>query len=565
MGAALLMVGFVYLVAPARGYLGGDQAQFALIAAEGGYAHAPGYPIYSLILHLVGSLSSNPFLASSVLSGVFGIGAVVVLFLALRAWGVGASAALIAALLFGFAPEVVFVSSKAEVFALNNLLLAAILRACAPDLRAKNAFVYCGVLGVLAGLAISHHHTAVLLAPIGVWAAVSSAKLQQKWAALLAGVGGLAAGLTPYLYLPYVAEHRPETWHWGDPTSADGLLSIFLREDYGTLQMSVAPEESWGAFNHVVYLCTQASLDLYLIGVVAAVAGAIALWKDRRSDAIALCLAALLIGPVFVSLFDHEPVGFAVELVRKFHLGFELIAAFLSAFAVERYVTKTKLQLLVVALLLVAGPARSLEYVESQQTVAVDNYLEDLWSTIPGNGVLIATGDHVAMGSEYRLRTSDSEQLYINPHLLVHRWYRDRLRTPDLDGFVDGSKVDLTGVVRTLAASGRPVFISPNLGSAVKVPLQPDGLVVRTMAEPKHPWEVAQTLEKQYRGFKVIPDEETMNPWSPMIMRDYATNWIMVAQALEAAGQAREAVVAREYAAQYHKDEPSTDVEKAWK
>src|SRR6185369_67723 len=97
------------------------------------------------------------------------------------------------------------------VFALNVLVAMAIVALAAPGASPfgrEEARV--GLLGLAAGLGISNHHSIILLAPIGLYAAIAAARRSGRPLACVAlGAGALAAGLLPYAYIPYVARTTP--------------------------------------------------------------------------------------------------------------------------------------------------------------------------------------------------------------------------------------------------------------------------------------------------------------------------------------------------------------------
>ncbi|MFB6263674.1 MAG: protein O-mannosyl-transferase family [Bradymonadaceae bacterium] len=167
----LLAVAFaaLYGFSAAPHPLGGDAALFATIFADGGYAHPPGYPLYSLYLMATSWLpAASPAHGASIATSFLGVGAVVLLHDAARRWGLSRFAAAVAAVSFGIASGVWRYQTQPEVFALNHLIAASILVFAAPDAPAGGVR-RAGALGLLAGLGLANHHTIVLVAPVGIY------------------------------------------------------------------------------------------------------------------------------------------------------------------------------------------------------------------------------------------------------------------------------------------------------------------------------------------------------------------------------------------------------------
>ena len=94
----------IYVGLAARHLLGGDAGEFALIAGVGGYAHPPGYPLYSIFLSLVGRLPvSSAAHEAAMATALIGAVATGVLYLACRRWGASRMGALFGVVVFGLA------------------------------------------------------------------------------------------------------------------------------------------------------------------------------------------------------------------------------------------------------------------------------------------------------------------------------------------------------------------------------------------------------------------------------------------------------------------------------
>ena len=159
------------------------------------------------------------------------------------------TAALLASLSLGFSRLFWRYSEGAEVFALNNCLVALLLylfvlwRHVAVDLEQRTR--YARAFWLAYGLSLSNHHTSALLLPafgLGLW--LTRSRPRNRWGSWLRGVLRcglfLLLGLSLYLYAPLAALPDPVA-NWDNPVTAGNLERLVLRGDYGTLSLLAAP------------------------------------------------------------------------------------------------------------------------------------------------------------------------------------------------------------------------------------------------------------------------------------------------------------------------------------
>ena len=255
----------VYYATMYRTLAGGDSGDIVSTSCALGVAHPPGYPLQTLlgalflrvlpwgspawrvnmVSVLCGALASGQVFRASCLllrelQGVpAGIGAGV------RPSQADAAAcrwaASLGALMFALSPTVWMYSTHAEVFALNNLLVATLVYLAlthsayisAPSAARRPDDVAVAAAFVI-GLGISNQHSFVLSGlPAVFLALVKSQGSLLRPAMLVKLVLAGLAGLTPYSYLVW-ASRDPSSSSWGEPHSLEGFLWHFLRRDYGT-------------------------------------------------------------------------------------------------------------------------------------------------------------------------------------------------------------------------------------------------------------------------------------------------------------------------------------------
>jgi len=565
----------LYLLTAAPVFLGGDSGLFAVIYADGGYAHAPGYPLYSAYLYGLSWLPADGAAhGASMATGLLGAAAVAVLYAAARRWGLGRIASLFGAASFGLARHVWVYHSQPEVFALNHLLAASIFWAAAPGAPVSGSRRV-ALLGLFAGLGLSHHHPIVLMAPVGLWGVVEGVRESRRGTVLplAAGLGALVAGLLPYCYLLAV-EHWDLGWHWRDPSSLGDLVPIFLRRDFGTLQL--LPGESTAAgFRPLAFWAREVALDLHLVpalaaavGLVAGCAGAVtgSTERGRLSPSFTLSVGAALAatGPLFASMLPRGPEGVNYLFLRRFHLFSELHVAFLAALGahvcIEEWLRRGLAVFLLVAF---AGAAVFLgsREVEIRHHPAVHEYIEHTFEPLADDAIVVGSGDHHFFGIEYLKRgpkrRTDIE--YVGTALYGASWYRDRLEERfdlELPETLEGEGADT--LLERLLSTGRPVYAISEFREGLfdSWTVAPYGTVVRLfppdVPQPP-PRRMFRENRRMYATFELDRPDPPPPPhtWARDIYEAYARHWEMIAGGMESVGATELAARARTAARTY--------------
>ncbi|MBU0703945.1 MAG: DUF2723 domain-containing protein [Chloroflexi bacterium] len=216
---ALVSLGF-YLatLAPALTWAfdSADGGELAAAAQTLGIPHPPGYPTYVLLAHLftylpVGEVATRTNLFSAVCAA--GTAAILTWTLAraTRNW----FAAIGAGLALAFSPLLWRQAVVTEVHTLNALFTALLLTfaVCVnstPLGTPRGNRMLAMTLGVIWGLSLGNHLTALFCAPLVILA------LWRLGRSGLWGMGGLVLGLLVYLYLPLRAAAEPPI-NWGNP------------------------------------------------------------------------------------------------------------------------------------------------------------------------------------------------------------------------------------------------------------------------------------------------------------------------------------------------------------
>jgi hypothetical protein len=307
-GGLLALAAFVTYVWIAPPYIvDGDSAEMATAGLVGGVGHPTGYPAYLLWLRVTAWLpGATPAHTAAIATAVLAAVQLVVLHAACRAWGARPIAATLAVAIYAADPVVMRYSSEAEVFLMNQAVVAAILYLAAEGgpLRGGRRVV---ALGLVAGLGIADHLTCVLVAPVGLVGAVRGVREARRGVlAAVAGTAALAIGVLPYLYLLITPE---QAISWPPIDGLRDLVDHVLRRAYGGPgAFSAGHHESRGVANLVAlaitlgrawwWLPALAGLAMLVGRCVRSTTG------EPRLGWWALAAAFMLAGPLLVARFD---------------------------------------------------------------------------------------------------------------------------------------------------------------------------------------------------------------------------------------------------------------------
>lgn len=547
--ALALVALLLFYLATANPYLAGaDSGEFVLLSFSPGRAHPSGYPLYVLYLRWIAPLffwARGEAHAAAMATALVGFGACFGVWRAALGWGAGRVASMIAALCFGVSGQVWLLHVHAEAFALNNMLCAWILWFAAPGTNIRGV-ARVGVLGLFAGLALSNHHSCVLLAPVGLYGVWLGCKEAPRvMPALVLGAFGLTLGLASYLTLLEVESCRT-CLVWGDFDDFGGLLDHFLRRDYGTFQLS-GKGEGTGALEHWFLLAKSLLLDFAVIPVLLAAWGVKMMWENLDRGAFYAWVAAFFVsGPLFVSVFDLKPTGALLEIVRRFHALPALFVAIALAFGLQQVFSRYKLarrdQVLLGAGLLLMLVLANGSRIASHHNSVVEEFGEDVVSIVPDGGVLFGSGDAKFLSVQLALATSEPARDidFINPNLLRFAWYRERVAPllgvdPEaLDGVTSRELMNLA-----LEKRGRVYWMNAPTEVVGDVAGQPLGplLLFEQHASPGCQKLLAHQADVMAR-LKLSPPtrDASMSAWSLSAYDDYIRAWILIARACEREG-----------------------------
>jgi len=535
---------------------GGDNAEFVTLGTIGGVAHPSGYPLYCMWLRAWTWLPVNPAHATALATAMLGVGVVVVLHAACRAWGARPLAATMATAVYAAGPLVMQIHTEAEVFALNSLVVATVLWLAAElgPLRGMSRVV---ALALVAGLGLANHSTCVLVAPVGLYGAVRGLREapQRPVVVIAAALGALLVGLLPYAYL-LVTWEPPLAW-----TKLDGLHGLvhhFLRLDYGGSGRLSAedlpvdyPRQLWLLVRSLgaAWLWLPGAVGVAALGWFAVTRG----WAWR-----VLAASFVLAGPLLITRFNLDPIGTGAFVCSRFHLLPILLVAVPLAVALDPLLEKVKLPIgsVIGVFVFAAVAGRSLPHQMRAQSAAVENALRATLSALPAKSVVIVTPENTYFGMGYlqqvlgvrRDVTVISWPMVKSPEYRARAAARTGLRFEAPRGGVLGE-----ALAEQVLARGQPLFIDAYGGGIARAfPTYPLGLVFRVLPRGTPPPPPAEV----YAENRALLDAQDLAYPHPLegdepaaeVHVFYARSWSMIAGALQAAGDGSDAEAAREIA-----------------
>jgi hypothetical protein len=560
-GALVVAAGGAYAwLAPAYP-VGGDATEMATLGAVGGIAHPSGYPLAVLWLRAWAWLPGSPAHHAALATAVVAAAVVAVLHAAARAWGAKPTGATLAVALFASAPMVVRLSTEPEVFALNNLAVAAVLwlaAAAGPARGTRRALA----LGLVAGLGLANHLTCALVAPVGLLGVVRAVR-EAGWRAALAAAGALLVGLALYGYA-LIAPHTAASW--GDVRTPGDVIDLVLRRDYGGAgafaggRDPVSASASLGAL-----FASLGRAWWYAPGAAGLVALA---WRAARAAAsgeprlgwCALAVSWLLAGPLLVTRFDLPPESVFLWMVQRFHVLPTLLLAIPVAVALDRVTTRLRPAVgAALGVAVFAGAlAMDLPALAVRHSSIVDDGVHNILGGLPPDAILAVAPDDLVFGTRYA-QLVDRERpdvLVVAWPMLSLPWYRARVAAAGLP-LPDGPEPASLRLARAALATGRPLFVD-SLATDVlaALPHYPIGGVFRVLPPGSKPPPLDELLARNRELFLeryvLAPTPSAEDDWSAEVFARYARTWAELGQLLEAAGRTDEAGHAYGLASQLH-------------
>lgn len=358
-----------------------DSADMAAAALTLGPAHPPGYPLYCLLgkAWITALPLGDPAYRLNVLSAVAGALAVVVF----RGWlaeecGSGA-AALGAGLCLAFSAPLWKFSLLSEMYSLQALFAAALLRLSSGD--SAGARRRAAWSGLLFGLGLVNHQSLLFLAPalLWLWRGQGAGRFWREW------LGLTAAGLALYGFV------------WIRLGSFSEALALITRKEYGSLSLfsgfsrPMTPALAQGLLRHLAEGLWTGTSGLTM-GL--ALLGGWELWRKKRRLAAGLGLVFLFFGPVYFLMTRFDLSSWVARSVLETAFLIPVLAVCAAAaFGLARLGRRPA-----IAAVLALAAAGSVAWAQGENAFHRDDfsawdYGNDLRRVLPPGSVTAAGGD----------------------------------------------------------------------------------------------------------------------------------------------------------------------------
>lgn len=298
----------IYLLTLAPTVTYGDNPELIATAASLGVAHPPGYPLFCLLGKL---FSFIPFgtlpWRINFMAAVLGALTILILFLICRELNFSPLISVTVSWVLAFSRVFWLYSIQAEVFSLNNFLLALIIYFALK----KN---WRGVLLFL-GLGLANQQNIILVVPALFyfnWRKILSFKK------IFSSIFYLLPGLLLYFYLPIVSLTNP-AFNCGDPSSLKNFWNVisrraYLQGDTFSLPMNIFKSSSkW--WQHLSWYFNHLNIDFTLGIFILILVGFWYSWKINRKIFYFLFCGWLFMGPLmlFTNIFPLNDFRWIIQ------------------------------------------------------------------------------------------------------------------------------------------------------------------------------------------------------------------------------------------------------------
>ena len=301
-----------------------DDGLFLMAGAYLGVAHPPGYPLYTLILHLFTRLPfGDPAFLGHLSSAVLGALACGAVYACARLLRISPPPALTAAWLFGVSEQLWSQAIIAEVYTLNALLFFTVYALLLHGARQPERRWPLVSAAVAWGAGLANHWPLMVLATPGL-----ALVLLPAWRNVLPrlprliGVAFASAAL-PYVWMVWLSHQAPFISFYGPLESWSEFWFFFSRQGYA--EVDVSPSAGWSdRWSFAAWFAADLVRQTTLPGSLLALAGLAALARGgglaaaaaAGSGAVALLGNSLVL--ILLLGFDFDP--FRVAVFRPYPL-----------------------------------------------------------------------------------------------------------------------------------------------------------------------------------------------------------------------------------------------------
>jgi hypothetical protein len=263
------VAGLLYFLTAARDIVVGDCPELITTAVILGVAHAPGYPLFTMLGHFFSQLPLGPIpFRVNLLSVVCDALTVGIVFLTAFRLSRSRLASGIAALILALNPLFWSWSLVAEVFPLNNLLAALLIYLLViwnDDPQRVGTLVGAAFI---AGVALTNQHTIVLLGPAVLFLLWRHRTiLLARLRIVIVCAVAFLVGLVLYAYVPWAAARHP-AHNWGGVSSFTDFIALVTRRETSSVRLVPVALGGGSIWPRIATLCFSIGAPMGLLALV---------------------------------------------------------------------------------------------------------------------------------------------------------------------------------------------------------------------------------------------------------------------------------------------------------
>ncbi len=461
-GLVFLVVQALYVATACRTVGPGDSGELTAVMTTWGVAHAPGYPLLSLIGNIVSAVPfpGEPAFLLNLLSGFFGALAAGVLVLAVTALTGSAPAGIVAGLALGTSRVYWEYALVVEVFSLNSLgatLLFFLLARFMEGLNDRKPVTWpLPAAAVVLSTAITHHLT---LALVGIPVLVTFAALlpgapkrglshRRIGNAIALSIACGLTGLLPLVYLPLAARANPFL-NWGNPVDLPGLLHLLKREDFGsgtlmspwavaTTVLENGLDTSPIGRSHYLRYLSEIPRNFGWVLPLLAITGLVRAALRARFVLLLAGVAAVFFA-IFFARVNSPILPLYLGVTERFYILPNTLVALLAglgaAWLLETLRRAGRAAMAAAAILLTAGTAGvalvvNYAHVDQRTNTFTRDFGANFLAGIPENAVVLSEGDlyHNAFAYQQACLGRRPDLLFVDLQKLSYPWYVNVLK-----------------------------------------------------------------------------------------------------------------------------------------
>lgn len=431
-----IFANILFLSFASRSIITGDTPEFIAAASVGGVVHAPGYPLYSLLTHI---LASIPFgeLAWKIngFSGIISSITLIIVYWIIKRI-TKSSLAGVAAVFFLLVNEIFLLYSLvAEVHALQILLLSLyVLFALCFYQTGKLSYVYFTALIITLGFA--HSPSIIFTLPsflLLLW--IKRRLISIKHILLLAPI--FLCGFLFYLYIWFGASQNP-VMNWGRIHDVSSLVTFVLRQDFGTFNLNTTSVTYPFQYSSFVYFVELLLTDAWYLLPLAAY-GAIYSYSKNKFFISSIVSLLLLNGPIFYALMNVPVLNVMHRANVEQYFGYSyvflvILSGFGFAMLLHKLSTYKNILLVVILPILLLIAINTFGITRQDSKSIVIDTITNQFQQLPKDAIVITCADSIQMPSyyyQYALKNR-SDVTILNFCLLQGQWYQENLRTSNM-------------------------------------------------------------------------------------------------------------------------------------